>query len=213
MPRLLNTDEIARQLGDLPGWRYAEGALRRSVVAPDFATAVAIVDAVAVAAEDMDHHPDVDIRYQTLHLALTTHSAGGVTQLDVELAHRISAAASDHGVRVDDAVDPKPRLEITIDCQDAPRLRAWWASALRYVEHDDLIVDPDGHGPTLWFQEVPEAKTVKNRIHLDLHLPRHEAAAKRDLLLASGGTLVGTFETFWVITDPEGNEMCVCVDE
>ena len=61
--------------------------------------------------------------------------------------------------------------------------------------------------------QVPEPKTVKNRLHLDLHLPRHEAAAKRDLLVSLGGTLVGTFETFWVLTDPEGNELCVCVDE
>ena len=213
MPRLLTTDEITRQLADLPGWRFADRALRRSVVAPDFPTAIAIVDAIAAVAEEMDHHPDLDIRWSTVHVASSTHSAGGVTQLDVELAHRISAVAGDHGVRVDDAVDPRPRLEITIDCADPARLRAWWAAALRYVEHDDLIVDPDGNGPSLWFQEVPEPKSVKNRIHLDLHLPRHEAAAKRDLLLSSGGTLVGTFETFWVITDPEGNEMCVCVDE
>lgn len=213
MPRLLTTDEITRQLADLPGWRFADAALRRSVTAPDFTSAIAIVDVVAQTAEEMDHHPDVDIRWRTLHFALSTHSAGGVTQLDVELAHRISAAASDHGVRLDDAVDPKPRLEITVDCVDAEAMRRWWAAALRYVEHEDVIVDPDGNGPTLWFQEVAEPKTVKNRVHLDLHLSRHEAAAKRDLLLSMGGTLLDTQETFWVLADPEGNEMCVCVDE
>ena len=213
MPRLLDPDEITRQLPDLPGWRLADGALRRSITAADFLTAVRIVDDIATAAEDMDHHPDLDIRWRTVHIASSTHSAGGVTQYDIELAHRIAAIAADHGVHTDDALDRKPRLEIGIDCHDADLLRPWWATAMRYVDHDGELVDPEGRGPTIWFQEVPEAKTVKNRLHLDLHLPRHEAAAKRDLLVSLGGTLLDTFETFWVITDPEGNELCVCVDE
>lgn len=213
MPRLLTHDEVTSALADLPGWRFSGDALHRSIEANDFPTAIAIVDDIATAAQEMDHHPDVDIRYRTLHVRSSTHSAGGVTPHDVELAHRISAIAGDHGVRLDDAVDPKPRLEVTIDCTDAGAMRAWWALALRYVEHDDMLIDPEGKGPPIWFQEVPEPKSVKNRLHLDLHLPRHEAAAKRDLLVSMGGRLVGTYETFWVLTDPEGNELCVCVDE
>jgi 4a-hydroxytetrahydrobiopterin dehydratase len=45
----------------------------------------------------MDHHPDIDIRWRTLHLTLSTHSAGGVTQLDIELAHRIDECCAQHG--------------------------------------------------------------------------------------------------------------------
>jgi 4a-hydroxytetrahydrobiopterin dehydratase len=52
------------------------------------------VDEVALEAEEMNHHPDIDIRWRTVHFALSTHSEGGLTQLDVELAHRISQAAS-----------------------------------------------------------------------------------------------------------------------
>ena len=48
-------------------------------------------------AEELDHHPDIDIRWRTLLFGLSTHSAGGVTQLDIELAHRIDAAATAHG--------------------------------------------------------------------------------------------------------------------
>jgi len=213
MARLLSSDEIDRQLADLPGWRLEDAALRRSVQAPDFPTAIRILDDAAVVAEEMDHHPDVDVRWRTLHVTLSTHSAGGVTQLDVELAHRISAIAADHGVRTDDALDARPRIEVGIDCRDASVLRPWWALALRYVEHDGALVDPEGRGPAVWFQEVPEAKTVKNRLHLDLYLRRSEAAARRDLLLARGGRLLDVTETFWVLADPEGNEVCICVDE
>ena len=55
------------------------------------------VDEIAVIAEAMDHHPDLDIRWRTLRVALTTHDAGGVTQLDIELAHRIHEIATSLG--------------------------------------------------------------------------------------------------------------------
>ena len=93
MSRLLEADEIARQLLDLPGWTREGDTLRRSIEAKDFPAAIRIVDGVAVEAEQMAHHPDIDIRWRTLHFALSTHSAGGITQLDVELAHRISVIA------------------------------------------------------------------------------------------------------------------------
>jgi 4a-hydroxytetrahydrobiopterin dehydratase len=212
MARLLDDAETTRQLADLPGWRSADGALRRSLTAPDFPTAIRIVDDVAAAAEEMDHHPDVDIRWRTLHFVLSTHSAGGVTQLDVELAHRIAAIASEHGVHTDDAMDRRPRLEVCIDCADPGLLLPWYAAALRYVEHDGELHDPEGKGPVVWFQAVPEPKAAKNRVHLDLYLPRHEAAARRDLLVSRGGHLLSEHETFWVLADPEGNEVCICVD-
>jgi 4a-hydroxytetrahydrobiopterin dehydratase len=116
-------------------------------------------------------------------------------------------------VHTDDALDHKPKLGICIDCHDPAALLPWWASALRYVERDGALYDPDARGPFVWFQPVPEDKTVKNRVHLDLLLPRHEAAAKRDLLVALGGHVRNETEAFWVLSDPEGNEVCVCVDE
>jgi 4a-hydroxytetrahydrobiopterin dehydratase len=97
MTRLLDNDEVARQLADLPAWSGDTSGLHRSTKAPDFITAIRIVDAVAEVAEEMDHHPDIDIRWRTLHWSLVTHSAGGVTQRDIELAHRIQELAREHG--------------------------------------------------------------------------------------------------------------------
>lgn len=93
MTRLLTDEEIDRQLRDLPAWRRDGDELRATLEAPDFPTAIRLVDEVALEAEGMDHHPDIDIRWRTVHFALSTHSEGGLTQLDVELAHRISQAA------------------------------------------------------------------------------------------------------------------------
>jgi 4a-hydroxytetrahydrobiopterin dehydratase len=98
MSRLLDDAEVSRQLADLAGWQRDGLHIRRVVSAPDFPTAIRIVDDVAVEAEAMNHHPDIDIRWRTLHIALSTHSSGGITQLDIELAHRISTIAASHGV-------------------------------------------------------------------------------------------------------------------
>ncbi len=92
-PPLLNDDEIARAMADLDGWTSDAGQLRRSVKAPSFAEGIRLVDAVAQAAEAMDHHPDIDIRWTTITFTCSTHSAGGVTELDITLARRINELA------------------------------------------------------------------------------------------------------------------------
>ena len=94
MSRLLDSDEIDKALTDLPEWVRVGDSLRLTHNAKDFLAGIAIVDAVAAEAEQMNHHPDIDIRWRTLTFTLSTHSAGGITQLDVELAHFISDAAN-----------------------------------------------------------------------------------------------------------------------
>ena len=94
MTRLLTDEEIDRQLLDLPTWQRSGDSLTTTLEAPDFPAAIRLVDEVALEAEEMNHHPDIDIRWRTVHFALSTHSEGGLTQLDVELAHRISQAAT-----------------------------------------------------------------------------------------------------------------------
>jgi 4a-hydroxytetrahydrobiopterin dehydratase len=93
MSRLLTDEEITRQLGDLPGWRRDGESLVASYKAPDFPKAVQLIVAAGDEAEQMDHHPDVDLRWKVTHWRLSTHSEGGLTQLDIELGHRISQAA------------------------------------------------------------------------------------------------------------------------
>ena len=88
-PARLSPDELSAALLGLPLWSGDEGGLRRTVELPSFRSAVDAVVAIADVAEEMDHHPDIDLRWRTLRLALVTHSAGGVTDLDVQLAHRI----------------------------------------------------------------------------------------------------------------------------
>lgn len=89
MPRLLASDDLRIQLLGLPEWHLEDAKLVRTVELADFAAALDLVVEVGHEAEAMNHHPDIDIRYDRVRFALWTHVAGGVTQYDVELAHRI----------------------------------------------------------------------------------------------------------------------------
>ena len=90
-PPRLSDDELSAALPGLPLWSGNTDGLRRTVELPSFRDAVAAIVAIADVAEEMDHHPDVDLRWRTLHLFLVSHSAGGVSELDLELARRIDA--------------------------------------------------------------------------------------------------------------------------
>jgi 4a-hydroxytetrahydrobiopterin dehydratase len=90
-PPRLSPDEISAALHGLPAWSGDGDGLRRTVELASFRDAVDAIVAIADVAEEMDHHPDVDLRWRTLHLSVVTHSAGGVTDLDLQLARRIDA--------------------------------------------------------------------------------------------------------------------------
>jgi 4a-hydroxytetrahydrobiopterin dehydratase len=90
-PPRLSPDELAAALQGLPHWTGDSDGIHRTVELASFRDAVAAINAIADVAEEMDHHPDVDLRWRTLHLHLSTHSVGGVTDLDLQLARRIDA--------------------------------------------------------------------------------------------------------------------------
>jgi hypothetical protein len=115
---------------------------------------------------------------------------------------------------------------IVIDCSEAPRLARFWASLLdgyAVRAYDDAEIerlasqgltpetDPtvavDGPGPTLFFQQVPEQKPAKNRLHLDIEVSDRLAEVERQT--ANGATVVEQFESWTVLQDPEANEFCL----
>ena len=96
MSEVLSGSALASSLEGLPGWTGSTEGIERTVSAPDFLTGIAIVDEVAQAAEQANHHPDIDIRWRRVRFALSTHDAGGVTEKDLALATQIDAIAASH---------------------------------------------------------------------------------------------------------------------
>jgi 4a-hydroxytetrahydrobiopterin dehydratase len=81
--------EITQGLAAIPDWRLENGSLARSFSFSDFREAMSFVNAVAAVAEHAGHHPDIDIRYNKVNLALSSHDAGGITERDFSLAAEI----------------------------------------------------------------------------------------------------------------------------
>jgi 4a-hydroxytetrahydrobiopterin dehydratase len=86
---VLTDEQVDAALPELNGWERSDGALRRSIKFPAFLDGIDAVRRVAEHAESKDHHPDIDIRWRTVTFALVTHSEGGITQNDIDMARDI----------------------------------------------------------------------------------------------------------------------------
>jgi 4a-hydroxytetrahydrobiopterin dehydratase len=93
MPPRLSDLEIQRALGSLPGWSRRGDVLVKTFTWPTFADGIDFVQRVARAADAVNHHPDIDIRYTRVVCSLSTHDAGGITNADLALAATIETLA------------------------------------------------------------------------------------------------------------------------
>ncbi len=94
MAELLSQEDIDRALaGDLSEWSQQGDSITRSVTADGFLDGIRLVQQVAAVAEDLNHHPDIDIRWTTITFTLSTHSKGGLTAMDLRLAGDIDRLA------------------------------------------------------------------------------------------------------------------------
>ena len=94
MTQRLDDQQIDDELAALPAWSRVGDEIHAHFKAPDFVKALALVNSVGALAESAGHHPDIDIRYNAVTLALTTHDAGGLTDKDFALAKQIDIAAA-----------------------------------------------------------------------------------------------------------------------
>ncbi|MPZ74831.1 MAG: 4a-hydroxytetrahydrobiopterin dehydratase [Nitriliruptorales bacterium] len=196
----------------LDDWRILFSTLHARFETGDFATGVKLVDAIAKTAEEMNHHPDVDLTYPRVDVRLTSHDVGGVTKRDVRLARTVSALAEQLGAI------PKPGetsvLELALDTPNFAEVKPFWAALLRYApndDHDDELNDPDGTMPSIWGQQTDPHETPRQRWHLDLRVPPETVDLRIERALQAGGTLVSDEHApaFWVLADPQGNKACI----
>ena len=96
-PALLTANELSAGLSQRPQWTRAGNSIVRSIGFSSFPVAIEAVNRIAVEAERLDHHPDIDVRWRTLHITLSTHDVAGLTHLDHDLAQQIDAIAHELG--------------------------------------------------------------------------------------------------------------------
>jgi 4a-hydroxytetrahydrobiopterin dehydratase len=192
------------------GWVHLIDALHTRVRTSTFAAGLALVEAIGAAAEAMDHHPDLDLRYTHLDVRLTSHDTGAVTGRDLRLAETISALAADAGLELDGT--RLSRLELGLDTPDHAAVLPFWAAVLRLDQAaGPELHDPSGVLPAVWFQRSG-GEEPRQRWHPDVWVDPADVRPRIDAALAAGGTLVSDKEapSFWVLADPEGNRMCLC---
>ena len=88
-PPRLSPDDVSAALSSLPLWSGGPDGIERTLQLPSFRAAAEAVSVIADVAEQLDHHPDMDLRWTKVRVAVVTHSAGGLTELDLELARRV----------------------------------------------------------------------------------------------------------------------------
>lgn len=196
------------------GWRLILGVLEAHVLTDSLDASVqAAASAVAAAGADGAGHLTIELFDDRAVLRLQNSAGGHVTDLDLRLAERISAALPT--VPGDAAAVPQT-FEIAIDALDIAAVRPFWRAVTGYVDAPhppEALVDPLGRGPTIWFQQMDEPRhDRRNRIHIDVDVPPEHAGARIGAVLAVGGRLVSAdaAPAFWVLADAEGNEACVC---
>ncbi|PKL79995.1 MAG: 4a-hydroxytetrahydrobiopterin dehydratase [Ignavibacteriae bacterium HGW-Ignavibacteriae-4] len=91
-PELLDDERIDDELEDLVNWKKDGKEIKREIVAADFASAIGFVNSVAIISESMDHHPNIEIYgWNKVRISVSTHDAGGLTELDFKLANKIDS--------------------------------------------------------------------------------------------------------------------------
>lgn len=90
----LNTESIRGWLATHRGWKRQANKLTKDFSFPSFRDSIVFVNRIASVADQLNHHPDIDVRYSTVTVSVTTHDAGGITSKDLELAEQIDFATS-----------------------------------------------------------------------------------------------------------------------
>jgi len=196
----------------LTDWRMMFQTLETRFATGSFARGLDLVARIGEVAEEVDHHPELDLRHATLHVRLISRDVFGVTRRDLDLARRISAIAAELGVGADPGV--VEIVELALDTPDHAAIKPFWRAVLGYEDHplhDREVRDLQGIGPALWFQQTDPHDEPRQRFHLDVRVPAEVAGPRIRAALDAGGTLVSDERapSFVVLADPQGNKVCV----
>ena len=213
---VLTESQASPAVEDL-GWRYLLDCLTTAVTVDSLLDASEVIrTAVDAAGPHADDHLRVRATADRVELTLQTRGGFCVTTRDIDLAHSVTRAVrrAGHQTVAHPARHSVQSLAIAIDAMNIPAVRPFWQAVLGY---DDVtapadLVDPFDGGPSVWFQQMDEPRTQRNRMHLDLTVPHDIAVARIEAALAAGGRLVSDdhARAFWILADCEGNEVCVC---
>jgi 4a-hydroxytetrahydrobiopterin dehydratase len=196
------------QADGVEDWRVLFDGAKTSFATSSYAKRVELVAATGRRADAANHHPDVDLRYPGVTVGPFTQEVGDISERDAALAAQISAAARELGISADPS--KLQTMQISIDALVIDDVLPFWAAVLGYDPFgDEDVVDPISRGPWVTFQQMDKPREQRNRIHIDLSVPRDQAEARIAAALDAGGRIAtdAFAPNWWTIADPEGNEV------
>lgn len=198
----------AKQFHDSDGiddWRVVSGGASTVYRTPSFSAGAAFAVTIAAIADDLDHHPDIDLRARSVTIRTSTHSEKALTEMDVVLAQRIQVVARGAGLEADPSA--VQTVTLAIDTEKFDTVQPFWRAALGYKERlPHELHDPKRRGPLFWFNDKPH-RDGHNRIHVDVSVPHDLAEARVQAVLDAGGRMLGdTYApAWWSFIDADGN--------
>lgn len=198
----------AKQFHARPGvedWRVLYWGAYAYYACDSLAHAVRLVTAVAEVAAEVGHDPDLDVRPHGVTIRTFTRVNGALSEIDAELARRISEVAHAGGHRSDPSTLMVTGLAVAQD--RGADVRPFWAAVMGYQLVDDAdAVDPQRRNPHVWVHELEPPKPGRGRMHIDLSVPADQAEARVAAALAAGGRLVDASPRgWWTIASPENH--------
>ncbi len=211
------SDHISpQQFDDSDGvddWRILSDGACAHFPTTSFPTAARFVQAITDLPEADAHRPDIDIRADGVTVRVITVDDGymGMSQRDVDMARRISAAARALGLTADPA--KVQSLLIVPGATSRPEIMPFWRAVLGYDPRQDSpeedLVDPRGRNVPFWFEQMDEPrKDGLGAIHVAVFVPYELAEGRIKAALAAGGRMVRDefAPMWWTLADPAGNE-------
>jgi 4a-hydroxytetrahydrobiopterin dehydratase len=193
----------------LDDWAVLHGGAAAAYGCRSMAAAASLAEAIAT----LDGFGDEDAILTIAGTRLTVRLTRDLWQLEArhaDLARAVSAVAREHGARSErDAVQ---EVQLAIAAMPDSVDRGFWQAVLGYAPlADDNIVDPLGHGSTVWMQQLDEGKPLRHAMHVDVSVPRDVAQKRLDAALAAGGRIVDHGTEHWTLSDRAGNRVCIAV--
>lgn len=207
MPEWVTPSQLDEAEG-LDDWRILSTTVATHFRTTSFSASAELVDAIGALVDDDDPHTEVDVRPSGVTVQLRAEMEQGFRSDDAALARAISGAARSLGA------EPDPSrvqdVQLTIDAAVSDAVMPFWRAVLGYRQVGDAdLVDPQNRGPAIWFQRMRDARTQRNRIHVDVWVPPDEAEGRIVAAIEAGGRVIRDADApaAWTLADAEGNEV------